>query len=203
MAAGEPETKKLKLDERDDPIFDQFRSDKSKMQLLEYALLVLSKGADSDLKLCMKKIVCEDANADVSFSSATVRTENYTTVGSMPTCGIATGIIFTDGVIILNSFFRYGLLPKNETVKMLLAKLLKFLSKSGEYVAVFGEFRVRLCFTRFPNNWLIYFWLTFQVVSAQSRFGPELFRPWIDSAWVVLANFSGSFWPDVFEVPVG
>ena len=137
MAAGEPETtkkKKIKLDKTDDPIFDQFRSDKSKMQLLEYTLHALSKGADSDLKLCMKKIVCEDANADVSFSSATVRTENYT-LGSMPTCGIAAGIIFADGVLILNSFFRYGLLPKHETVKLLLAKLLKFLSESGEYVS--------------------------------------------------------------------
>ena len=136
MASGEPETKKLKLDERD-PIFDQFRNDAGRMVLLECALLALTKGIGTNLKLCMKKILCEDANADVPFSSATVRTENYTTIldvkSKTQNRGVAAGNIFIDGIYILDNFFHYGQLPKSGTVKMILAKLLKFLSESGEY----------------------------------------------------------------------
>ena len=132
MASCETGSKKLKLDEKD-PIFEQFRKDEERMQLLECALLALTKGVGTHLKLCLKKIVCEDANADVSFSSATVRTDNYTTIESKQTCGIAAGMIFVDGILVLNKFFHYGQLPKNKMVKMLLAKLLKFLSESGEY----------------------------------------------------------------------
>ena len=133
MASGEPETKKLKLDERD-PIFDQFRNDKVKMLLLDMALNALTRADNTRLKLCMKKILCEDANANVPFSSATVRTENYTHYfGTEHICGIAAGSIFYDGLVLLKNFLDYGQLPKRRTMKMILAKLLKFLSESGEY----------------------------------------------------------------------
>lgn len=132
MAAGEPETKIPRLEEERDPIFDQFRNDEDQMQLLECALLALTKGVGTNLKLCMKKVVCDDANADVSFSSATVRTDNYRTILTKRNCGIAAGIIFLDGMLVLNNFFHYGQLPKSNTIKMILAKLLKFLSESGE-----------------------------------------------------------------------
>ena len=139
MASGEPETKKQKLDGRD-PIFDQFRNDKEKMQLLDVALRAMTKADNTRLKLCMKKILCEDANAetDVPFSSATVRTENYTTIDwnsdIRQNCGIAAGIIFLEGIIILEKFFHDGKLPKSKKIKMVLAKLLKFLSESGKYI---------------------------------------------------------------------
>ena len=137
MAAGEPATKKTKLDEKDDPIFEQFRSDASRMLNLQAAIIAMTMGLHTKLKLCMKKIVCEDASAGVSFSAATVRTENYTSiespVGLGTLSGCAAGIIFKDGLLVVNDFFRKGKLPKNEAVKKLLAKLLKFLLEPGEY----------------------------------------------------------------------
>ena len=54
------------------------------------------------------------------------------------------------------------------------------------------------------NTWLslslhlVAYLAPFRVVSAQSRFGPGLFRPGSFRPWVVTVNFGGSFWPDFF-----
>ena len=145
MAAEEPETKKFKSDsteEQTDPIFDQFRSNKNEMFKLKYALDALKLGLGGS-KLCMMKITAVNACAPVSFSMASVETRIHTSMerdDGVTADGFAVGSIFTDGIFILENYINSGALPKNQELRMTLAKLLKYLSETGEYsFCIYGK----------------------------------------------------------------
>ena len=138
MAAEGPETKKFKFDtteELTDPIFDQFRNNKNEMFKLKYALDALKLGLDGS-KLSMMKITAVNACAPISFSMASVETQIHTSMerdDGVTADGFAVGSIFTDGIFVLENYINSGALPKNQELRMILAKLLKFLSQTGEY----------------------------------------------------------------------
>ena len=122
-------------EEQADPIFNQFRNNKGRMFKLKHALDALKLGSDR-LKLCMMKIVVVNACTPVSFTMATVETETHNSMernDGVTADGFAVGTIFTDGMFILENYFKSGALPKNEELRRILAKLLKYLSEPGEY----------------------------------------------------------------------
>ena len=135
---SEPEPKKLNTyEEQAEPIFNQFRNNKHRMFKLKHALDALKLGSDG-LKLCMMKIAVVNACAPVPFTMASVETETHNSMerdDGVTADSFAAGTIFTDGMFILENYFKSGALPKNRELRKVLAKLLEYLSETGEKIS--------------------------------------------------------------------
>ena len=129
MAAGEgePQLKKLKLDEYS-PFFIKFIEDKEKLARLRYAITALNEGYNR-MNLILIKIVEANARSSASFTKATCNTVQCKTEV------FVAASIFQKGLDVLERYVQSDELinvPADDQQRKALYNLLKFLSE-GKY----------------------------------------------------------------------